>query len=51
MNVDLQRRVFVVTGANTGTGRITTFKLAQSGTKVIMACRSEKKTLPVMEEI
>ncbi|PIK35958.1 putative retinol dehydrogenase 12 [Apostichopus japonicus] len=36
-------RTFIVTGANTGIGYMTTKTIAQLGGRVIMACRSEQK--------
>lgn len=44
-------KVYVVTGANTGIGKVTALELASQGSKVILACRSESKALPVVEEI
>lgn len=44
-------RTFVVTGANTGIGRVTAIELARRGGKVVLACRSESKTAPVLDEI
>ena len=41
----------LVTGANTGIGRVTAEVLAKRGAKVILACRSEEKTRPVLEAI
>jgi NAD(P)-dependent dehydrogenase (short-subunit alcohol dehydrogenase family) len=48
---DLAGRHFVVTGANTGIGRVTATELAKRGAHVLLACRSEEKTKPVIEEI
>lgn len=48
---DMQGRVCVVTGANTGIGRVTAMELAGRGAEVVLACRSEDKTIPVIEEI
>lgn len=48
---DLAARNFIVTGANTGIGRITAIELARRGAHVILACRSKDKTLPVLEQI
>src|ERR1700676_1268395 len=48
---NLQGKTAVVTGANTGIGRVTAAKLANQGATVILACRSEDKTRPVLEEI
>lgn len=47
----LAGKVAIVTGANTGIGRITARELALRGAHVFLACRSEEKTLPVLEEI
>jgi retinol dehydrogenase 12 len=41
----------VVTGANTGIGRVTAEKLAADGAHVLLACRSEEKTKPVVDAI
>ena len=48
---DLTGKVFLVTGANTGIGRVTAETLARRGGKVFLACRSEEKTRPVLESI
>src|SRR5207302_9329777 len=48
---DLQGKTFLVTGANTGIGRATAHELARRGGKVLLACRSEAKTTPVMADI
>ncbi len=42
---------FVVTGANTGIGRCTAEELARRGARVLLACRSEDKTRPVLDAI
>mmetsp|Transcript_38075 Transcript_38075/g.72995 ORF Transcript_38075/g.72995 Transcript_38075/m.72995 type:complete len:311 (-) Transcript_38075:169-1101(-) len=47
----LARKLCIVTGANTGIGRIIATKLALSQARVIMACRSESRTSPVCNEI
>ena len=41
----------IVTGANTGIGRVTAIELARQGVRVILACRSEDRTRAVLEEI
>lgn len=46
-----QRRTSLVTGANTGIGLVTARELARRGDRVILACRSEEKTRPVVEGI
>ena len=48
---DLAGKTFVITGANTGIGKITARELAQRGAHVILACRSADKTQPVIDEI
>jgi dehydrogenase/reductase SDR family protein 13 len=49
--IDLANKTFIVTGANTGIGRITARELARGGAHVILACRSEAKTAQVIDEI
>lgn len=48
---DLAGRTAIVTGANTGIGRVSAEALAQRGARVFLACRSEEKTRPVLESI
>lgn len=48
---DLAGRTYVVTGANTGIGRVTAHALAARGAGVILACRSAEKTEPVVAAI
>lgn len=45
------RTTSLVTGANTGLGRATAHALAERGDRVILACRSEEATRPVIEEM
>jgi dehydrogenase/reductase SDR family protein 13 len=49
--IDLANKTFIVTGANTGIGKITARELARGGAHVILACRSEAKTAQVIDEI
>jgi dehydrogenase/reductase SDR family protein 13 len=51
MPFDIANKVAVITGANTGIGRVTARALATAGATVIFLCRSEEKTRPVMAEI
>jgi dehydrogenase/reductase SDR family protein 13 len=51
MVTDLANKTFIVTGANTGIGKITAKELARAGAHVILACRSEAKTRAVIDEI
>jgi retinol dehydrogenase 12 len=48
---DLSGKNAIVTGANTGIGRITALELARAGARVWLACRSKEKTQPVIDEI
>ena len=48
---DLAGKVMLITGANTGIGRVTAEALAERGARVILACRSEEKTRPVVDGI
>lgn len=50
-NRDLEGRFIVITGANTGIGRVSAETLAARGAKVVLACRSEERTTPVVNAI
>lgn len=47
----LTGKVAIVTGANTGLGKVTALELARKGAHVVLACRSKDRTEPVAEEI
>lgn len=51
MQADLKGRTALITGANTGIGRSMAAMLAARGAHVVLACRSEAKTRPVIDEI
>ena len=51
MTLDLANKTFIITGANSGIGKITATELARRGAHVILACRSRAKTEPVIAEI
>jgi len=51
MPSDLANKLFIVTGANTGIGKITARELARGGARVVLACRSEAKTAAVIDEL
>jgi len=47
----LGTRVALITGANTGIGRVTAIELAREGFRLFLAGRSLERTRPVLEEI
>ena len=47
----MKDKVCLVTGANTGIGRVSAVRLASMGAHVVLACRSEAKTQPALDEI
>lgn len=47
----LSGRVVLITGANTGIGRVTALELAKAGAQVFVACRSAERTRPVIEQL
>ena len=48
---DLEGKTYLVTGANTGIGRVTATELAKRGGRLLVATRSEEKTKPVLADI
>jgi len=46
-----EQRVALITGANTGIGRVTARELAKQGMHVFVACRSRERTQALLDEI
>ncbi|CAN5794598.1 SDR family NAD(P)-dependent oxidoreductase [soil metagenome] len=44
-------RTILITGANTGIGAAAAIAMAEPGVNLVLACRSEKKALPVLDEV
>ena len=51
MQADMHGKVCLVTGANSGIGRVTAIDLAGRGATLVLICRSHARGSPVMEEI
>jgi retinol dehydrogenase 12 len=47
----LDGQVALITGANTGIGRVTARELARRGAQVFIACRSAERARPVLDEL
>ncbi len=47
----MKGKICVVTGANSGIGKVTARELARMGATVIMVCRDRKRSEPVVQEI
>jgi NAD(P)-dependent dehydrogenase (short-subunit alcohol dehydrogenase family) len=47
----MKGKLVLVTGSNTGIGKVTALVLAKAGAHVVMANRSQQKTMPVLKEI
>ncbi len=48
---DLAGKTFLITGANSGIGRVAATELARRGAHVILANRSREKTQPMLDEL
>ena len=49
--VNMEHKLCMVTGANSGIGKVTARKLAEAGAYVVMLCRNEEKANHAREEI
>jgi len=49
--IDMKDKVAIVTGANSGIGRVTAFELAKKGAIVILACRNLKLGEEALEDL
>jgi len=50
-NIDMNNRIIIVTGANTGLGYETSLSLSKMGAKVVMACRNMSKASDAKNQI
>lgn len=48
---DLKDKIVIITGANTGIGAVTARELANLGANIILACRDQKRTEPLYNEL
>ncbi|KAL7314099.1 hypothetical protein PS15m_007754 [Mucor circinelloides] len=48
---DLKGKVAIITGSNTGIGKVCALEMAKQGATVILACRNREKTMKVVDEI
>jgi NAD(P)-dependent dehydrogenase (short-subunit alcohol dehydrogenase family) len=48
---DMTGKLIIITGASSGLGKFTALELVSKGAKVIFACRNEKKTRNIFNEI
>ncbi len=51
MTQDLAGKNFIVTGANSGIGKVTALELARRGARVLLACRSPERAQPIVDAI
>lgn len=47
----MREKIFVITGGNSGIGRVTATEIAKTGAQVVLVCRNEQKGRAVQEDI
>ncbi|HNE50014.1 MAG TPA: SDR family oxidoreductase [Chitinophagales bacterium] len=47
----MREKIFVITGGNSGIGRVTATEIAKMGAQVVLVCRNEQKGRAVQEDI
>ncbi|KAI8368384.1 hypothetical protein EDC96DRAFT_607352 [Choanephora cucurbitarum] len=48
---DMTGKVAIITGSNTGIGKVSALEMAKKGCAVVLACRNEEKTMKVVDQI
>ncbi|NTV37526.1 MAG: SDR family NAD(P)-dependent oxidoreductase, partial [Anaerolineaceae bacterium] len=51
MNYNLENKIMIVTGANSGIGKAAAISLAKLGATVIMACRSVERGTQALADV
>jgi NAD(P)-dependent dehydrogenase (short-subunit alcohol dehydrogenase family) len=51
MSYDLQNKVIIITGANSGIGKAAAIQLARCGATVVMACRSRERSAQALVDV
>jgi NAD(P)-dependent dehydrogenase (short-subunit alcohol dehydrogenase family) len=49
--IDIRGKIVVITGSNSGIGKVAAFEMAKRGAVVVMACRDVPKAENVVQEI
>ena len=47
----MKSKIVVITGGNSGIGRVTATEIAKMGAQVVLVCRNEQKAKAVQEDI
>jgi NAD(P)-dependent dehydrogenase (short-subunit alcohol dehydrogenase family) len=51
MQYDLKDKVIIITGANSGIGKVASIQLAKLGASVVMACRSKERGFKALDDV